>query len=706
MALFPNQTAALAAFHTFMERPEEPIFLLRGYAGTGKTTLLKTILAELKQHAVLLAPTGRAARVMTQQSGREASTIHRGIYDFEKLKRVQVKNSVEDAKKSFKYFFDLRANEAPAGTVFVVDEASMVSDAFSESEFFRLGSGRLLTDLLRYVQPTPANRYKILFVGDRAQLPPVGDRDSWALDKPSLQQRLGGAEVGEFELTEVIRQQVHSGILANATAVREGLRRQNFASLRVERGPDVADVAPGNVLTTYLKAGGGPQSPPEDAVIITYSNNLARGYNRLVRAHFFPDQSTVQVGDRLIITQNNYLDRANPVYNGEFAEVLEVREAFTRTIRIFSNGQAVRVPLVWRPVRLCLTRPDGTTHEASRLLLDDFLLSRHPSLLPEQTKALYVDTIQRWRDKTGHDERHEEFGAFLKQDIYFHAVRAKYGYAITCHKAQGGTWHTAFVDFAGHSGQTNAHYFRWVYTALTRASRQLYLLNEGGFAAWDGLKVLFEPGGNTPPSGLVPLPPAVVAAHTESYDELVELEQRLNQHTRPLSMRRLLRRVAGQLHDRGIVVSQVKGSDNLERYTLARGDETGQVVVDYGKDELFKKARLQGSTTALAQEAAACLNAPPPTTLTLPPLELPPDTLPSLHSFLELLGEKCAAADVITLWIDVKPFAYHFHLQDESGRAVLLTNFNGKGQVTKAQLVRHSSDALVAKLHQLLTNLA
>lgn len=700
-----NQLTALAAFQEFLKNPGQPVFLLRGYAGTGKTFLLRKLLADLLRPAVLLAPTGRAARVMTQQSGRAASTIHRGIYDFEKLKRLQAGKPTEDAKKSFKYFFDLHVNKAPAGTVFVVDEASMVSDAFSESEFFRLGSGQLLSDLLRYVQPTPANGYKILFVGDRAQLPPVGDKDSWALDKPSLQARLGNAEVQEVELTDVVRQQAHSGILANATAVRECLRRQNFAHLRLQRGPDVCDVAPGEVLPTYLKAGGGPQSAPDEAVIITYSNNLAREYNQLVRAYFFPGQSAVCVGDRLIITQNNYLDKDNPLHNGEFAEVLEVGEVYRRSVRIFVQGEAVRVPLLWRPVRLRLTRPDGSTHEASRLLLDDFLLSRQASLLPEQTKALYVDTIQRWRAKTGHDERHEEFGAFLKQDIHFHAVRAKYGYATTCHKAQGGTWRTAFVDFAGHGGQVHAHYFRWVYTALTRASQQLYLLNEGGFAAWDGLKVLFGPG-NTPPPSPVPLPPAAVAAHTERYDELTALEDRLSQLGRPLPMRRLLRRVAGQLGDYGTVVAQVQSFPYMERYTIVRGAETGQVVVDYGKDGLFKKARLQGASTPLAQEAVACLNAPPAATLALPTLELAPDTPPSLQSFLELLGEHCAAADIITLWVELKPYAYHYHLQDESGRAVVLISFNGKGQVTTAQLTRHSSEVLATKLHQLLTNLS
>ena len=235
MTLTPAQATALSSFRDFLMRPEEPVFLLRGYAGTGKTYLLQALLAELEQRqlkAVLLAPTGRAARVMAQQTGRtEAATIHRGIYDFTQLRPLETEGA--DADKSFKFFFGLGHNLAPKGTVFVVDEASMVADAFSESEFFRLGSGHLLSDLLAYVKPTPANGYKLLLVGDRAQLPPVGDADSWALDSDWLTTELGGAPIREVELTDVVRQAAGSGILANATAVREALRKRQFAGLKL-----------------------------------------------------------------------------------------------------------------------------------------------------------------------------------------------------------------------------------------------------------------------------------------------------------------------------------------------------------------------------------------------------------------------------------------------------------------------------------------
>lgn len=295
-----NQTQALTAFQDFLKHPEEPVFILRGYAGTGKTFLLKKLLADLQQPAVLLAPTGRAARVMTRQSGRPATTIHRGIYDFSKLRRLEKQDDntgQNDAYKSFKYYFDLANNQEQFGTVFIVDEASMVGNKPSKGEFFQLGSGQLLSDLLRYVQPSASNGYKILFVGDRAQLPPVGDRESWALNEAWLSQHLDlGPVLPGGEMTEVKRQQAGSGILQNATAVRECIRTGNFASLRLMRAADVQDVPLGQTLTTYLAAGGGPQAGSK-TVIVTYSNNLARQYNEQIRAHFFPGQASIAAGD-------------------------------------------------------------------------------------------------------------------------------------------------------------------------------------------------------------------------------------------------------------------------------------------------------------------------------------------------------------------------------------------------------------------------
>lgn len=704
MALSSAQSAALAAFHDFLKQPAEPVFLLRGYAGTGKTFLLKELLSDLaaREHkAVLLAPTGRAARVMTQQTHRTATTIHRHIYDFTRLQPLST--GTTDADKSFKFHFGLARNQAPHGTVFVVDEASMVADAFNESEFFRLGSGHLLRDLLEFVQPTAANGYKLLLVGDRAQLPPVGDRDSWALDVEWLRQRLGLAP-REVELTEVLRQQAGSGILSNATAVRESLRRQQYAGLRLQPADDVQQLQAGELLPAYLHAGGGPNAVDE-AIIVTYSNNVARGYNTQVRAHFFPGRDTVQYGDRLMLTQNNYLDPFEPVYNGEFALVERVGEAYTRRVRVSVNKQSVQVPLTWRPVSLRFTRPNGETHEVERLMLDDFLVSPDNALRSEQVKALYVDAVMRWRQRgPGFTERHPEFDKFLKSDGHFHALRAKYGYAITCHKAQGGTWRTAFVDFAGHSGQAHAHYFRWVYTAITRASRKLYLLNDGSFTPWEKMKV-FMPGPTPPTPGGVPLWPEVLRAQTAQFDPLDELEARLGISRRPPTQIQQFRRVAAQLREVGAEVETVSDQQNAMRYAMRRGDERGEVVAYYKKDVPLSNAQPGNLKSSLTQVAVAKLNEPLPPGIAVVPAAFGADEPPALASFYEQFAEAAAGQDITILSLQHHKYAERYLLQDATGRAELLVDYDGKGRLTGARLGKHDSATLVMQLHGILQNL-
>lgn len=698
------QQDALSSFQQFLRNPNEPVFLLRGYAGTGKTFLLKTLLAELQQPAVLLAPTGRAAGVLRQQTQREASTIHRGIYDFTRLKPLQ--NGKEDADKSFKFYFDLARNAAPVGTVFVVDEASMVGDSFSESEFFRLGSGHLLTDLLRYVRPDARNGYKLLLVGDGAQLPPVGDRDSWALDATSLSERLGGAggvSVREVELTDVVRQQAGSGILANATAVRDALRHRHFAGLRLTRAADVQDVPPGQLLQTYLAAGGSPERA-DQAIIITYSNNLAREYNKLVRTHFFPGQSEICAGDRIIITQNNYLDPEAPLYNGDFATVLTVGRPYTRQVRVHVNKAPVYVALTWRPVRLRLIRPDGTHHETDRLLLDSFLGSPDNALRSEEVKALYVDAVRRCRETHNMDERHPEFNNVLRQDEHFHAVRAKYGYAITCHKAQGGTWHTALVDFQGFSGQQHAHYFRWVYTALTRASRQLYLLNAPDFTPWDKMRI-FDPKSKPPAPAPVSLFSEVLREQTAQFDELTMLENRLNIRQLPPAQVQQVRRVATVLAEAGTEIDQITPIQNALRYDLRRGEQRGQVTVYYNKSVPFSSVQPTGTPTEVTQAAVTTLREPLPAAATLVPVEFAPDAPPALAGFYEQFAEAATAAQVSVLCVRHQKYAEQYQLQDDTGRANLILDYDKKGRVTGVRVDQHDSPALLEKLHHILQTL-
>lgn len=693
-----HQQAALDAFAAFLAAPAEPVFLLRGYAGTGKTFLLARLIAAVRgrrETAVLLAPTGRAARVMSEKSGQPATTIHKGIYAFDKLRRVE-EAAAEVERKSFKYFFDLRANAEPAGTVYFVDEASMVSDALSESEFFRLGSGHVLTDLVRYVAPNPQNRRKLVFIGDGAQLPPVGDAVSRALDVAELRQLLTlAAPVREVELTEVVRQLGDSQILRNATALREALHGGHFAQLNLHRAPDVADVSAGALLDRYLAAGGGPGGAPDGAIIVAYANRTAHGYNQQVRAHFFPGQAAVQPDDRLIVTQNNYLGDY-PLFNGEFGQVLQVGEALTRNVSVVDNKERVTVPLTWRQARLRVQQPDGQPREVARVLLDSLLTSRNNTLTAVEQRALYVDAVMRWRQQTKLSETHPDFDPFLKQDPYFNALRVKYGYAITCHKAQGGTWHTAFVDFAGFSGRTNAPYFRWVYTAITRAARQLYLLNDGGFAAWDKLDLsAFDRP--RPPLPNLPLPAEALSRLALPADEA--REEALGLNNRPDGMRRLYRFVVGQLAEAGIEVAEVLlPAQNQEKYTLRRGAEMGVLQVWYKGDESFSKAT--GATTPLLQEAADLLQQPPPSVLR--PLDLPANQPPGFVDFHDRFVEVAAEAGISPLALAHNGYGHTYHLRDETGAANLVIHHNVKGQVSSGFVERHTSPALVARVRALL----
>ena len=424
------------------------IFVLNGYAGTGKTTIIAATVAALKQlgiRTVLLAPTGRAAKVLARYSGEKALTIHKRIY-----------RERTNANYESQFSLDLNREE---GAVFIVDEASMLSDRSGEGTLF--GSGSLLEDLIQYVRSGRGCR--LILVGDSAQLPPVGLEESPALD-PVVLERFG--EVEYATLDEVVRQEAESGILFNATLVRCMLERGICRKPRFELNfPDIEALSGGEFLErlqdAYYKYG------RDEVIVITRSNRRANRYNEGIRRNVLSAEEEIESGDMLMVVKNNYhfTERTEGcpmhfVANGDIARLKRLRrfEAFYG----FRFANAV------------LEFPDYDDTELECKILLDTLASESPSLTREESQRLFYEVEKDYLDLKSKIKRFKE----IRENPHFNAIQIKFSYAVTCHKAQGGQWRAVFVDRCLF-GEEEMTYdlMRWLYTALTRATEQLYLVN-------------------------------------------------------------------------------------------------------------------------------------------------------------------------------------------------------------------------------------
>lgn len=421
-------------------------FILKGYAGTGKTTFVSTLIKVLKEFgykSVLLAPTGRAAKVMSGYSKRTALTIHKKIYR-------QVENAYTGA-----LVFE-RMKNTQEGTVYIVDEASMISD---EREF---GTNSLLHDLLDFAFEQEGN--KLILIGDEAQLPPVGMAVSPALSGEHLQNRYH-ATITEHVLTEVMRQGEGSGILTNATELRKQLtaeepniqlvtsKYKDFYRMTSERLED-------GIRYAYDKYG------RENTTIITRSNKTAVQYNRFIRTAINYSENELDSGDMLMVVRNNYTvlgedSKAGFIANGDFVEVIKIRREEEMHGLRFAN---VTLKLV--------DYPDEDEFDCKIIL--NTLYSNAPTLSSEENKLLYENVLKDYFWVKSKKERQD----LLRKDNYLNALQVKFAYALTCHKSQGGQWDAVFVD-QGYlpDAQVDNDFIRWLYTAITRGVKEVFLLN-------------------------------------------------------------------------------------------------------------------------------------------------------------------------------------------------------------------------------------
>jgi len=461
--LTPQQNRILDRIKAFMES-DASVFILCGYAGTGKTTMIKAIADWLSERCdlKLMAPTGRASRVLSEKTGYKVQTIHRSIYESACLVTKEVGDIAES---EFTFVFPIRVSEFKNRTVAIVDEASMVCSRTIGKELFRFGTDNIMNDLLTYVRPDFGG--KLIFVGDPAQLPPVGEPESNALCADFFVDC--GIRVWKEELTEVLRQKSDSVILKNAMMIRDLLQKSKRNHLVFEEKKDeVETVHPDSILSKYLGCKDSPDS--NDCALICFSNRKAALYNKDIRRLLYGADEPIRKGDVLLIAQNNYtLNRMN----GEFVTVLGVGERLQQSAPVYvqQNGRRERVLITLTFVQVQLE--DGDCSISNCLLIEDLLNNEDAMLSIDEHRALYINFCMRHPElKQGT----EEFAQALRSDTYYNAVRAKYGYAVTGHKCQGGEWNTVFVDYANRTGLSN-DCLRWAYTATTRAQNRLYVTN-------------------------------------------------------------------------------------------------------------------------------------------------------------------------------------------------------------------------------------
>ena len=444
-----SQKKVVEMLSDYLSEPKtEQIFVLNGYAGTGKTTLLAAVvevLDAMQVPTVLLAPTGRAAKVLSRYCHREALTIHKRIYR-------------ERTTADYESHFSLDVNKE-RGAVFIVDEASMLADATSEGQVF--GSGSLLDDLIKYIRS--GRDCRLILVGDNAQLPPVGSAFSPALDRDVMS---GYGDVVYASMDDVVRQQAESGILFNATMLRCMLENGIYEVPQLDMSfADVESISGGEVMEKVQECY--DRYGRDETIIITRSNRRANRYNEGVRRYNLSAEETIESGDCLMVVKNNYYyterEKECPMSFAANGDVVQLRKIYRfEDFYGFHFADAL------------LSFPDYDDFELRCRILLDTISSESPSLTREEGRRLLQEVEQDYLDIKSRIKRLKE----IRENPHFNAVQVKFAYAITCHKAQGGQWKAVFVDRAlfGDEEMT-ADMLRWLYTAFTRATERLYLVN-------------------------------------------------------------------------------------------------------------------------------------------------------------------------------------------------------------------------------------
>jgi len=580
--LTSDQSSLLVELEQFLDssNSQSNVFFLKGYAGTGKTFITKGLTEYfhgIGRSYVLAAPTGKAAKVIQEKTGSETYTIHKTIYGdkiVEKSETNLVEYKNDELDRTYKFYFDLRVNEDSVDTVYIFDEASMISNIYSEMEFIRFGSGYLLQDLIKYINiDQNDHRKKIIFIGDNAQLPPVGMNFSPALDEKYLLDKFG-LKVDEFELKEVVRQKENSGILKNASKLRNSLESKIFNQLDLDTEEDVIELTSNELMPKYLDISGYKIS--KDTMVISYTNASVTEYNRQIRKHFFEDPSQIQVNDKImVLTNNSNYDIF--LSNGDFGLIRQILgDTEHKVVQLKRKNEEtgivdkIDIDLYFRDVVILFKDINNNPHEIKCKIVENLLFSESPGLNSDENKAIYLDFVMR---NSHLKPNTKEFTDAIRNDPYFNALKVKFGYAITCHKAQGSEWKHVFLNCKTHQSYLSDGYFRWLYTALTRAAENLYVTNAPHLGMFDGFKknhVVMEH----------------IVEKTQQTFEVEEKVDNLFQIQDPFLLL-VYQKIVSLLHNQTVEIVNIVHNQYQEQYTFKNDQENTTIIFYYNGKNLI-----------------------------------------------------------------------------------------------------------------------
>jgi hypothetical protein len=725
-------------------------FLLKGYAGTGKTFMMKGLtdfLAETKRTFRIAAPTGRAAKVILQKTKHKAYTIHKTIYSDKDLKEYKTKD--EDGTETFKFYYELRNNKDPDNTVYIIDEASMLSDSYSEGEFFRFGSGYLLKDLIRYINFDNNNHNKkVIFIGDNAQLPPVNMNFSPALDSNYLKKNHNLIS-SEFELTEVVRQNVNSGILHNATKLRQSLKENIFNQLDIETNfKDIHKIRDEEeLLSKYLQSCN--YGIDEETIIIAYSNILVKHYNELIRAHFFPNKNKVTEGDKVLLVRNNYNYYGIELQNGNFGIIKKIKgesESRTTILSKILSKEKLKVPVevVYRNVEV---KFNDIEQVIDCKIVENLLYSKDRDISSDEQKAIYIDfwlrnpklnqIKQLLHAKTINHEKLKELVEqlspndinadilekikkfqkeyfsnpsndqireisvnilknALKSDPYFNALHVKFGYAVTCHKAQGGEWANVFLNCKTSVGRFNSGYFRWLYTGITRAKERLFIINEPHFTIGSDLQ-LPKVENLKPRQDTLVLNPGVL-----------KLEIPFDCSNETPFVKHLYLAISECLKDENISINNIRHTSYLEHYTFSKGSETAIFKISYNGQNKITSIQKPANISEFIENIYAKLIQLHNKTIIIAEQKNEVSNIEFefeqafLKEFYENIKNKLEPLNFHITKIEHKPYHEIYDIKKGGLRATYKFWYDGKFKFTKTEIIPSKTTGLVEEINGLL----